>query len=156
MNYYLKDNIILKTEADLSNENCIPLTSEQIAFYLLNENVSICEILNCKLNEIVERNLEVEKEMFISIVSNNYTQMMNENFDSVLTPLAYDGFKLGYEKCSATMSWCVQKTEERITKINAIKDAQNFEELSLISCEFENKTKPYSAEELFYECMCGQ
>lgn len=156
MNYYLKDNIILKTEADLSQENCISLTSEQIDFYLLNEDASISEVLNCKLNEIIERNLEVEKQMLINIVSRNYTQMMNDNFDSVLTPLAYDGFKLGYEKCSGVMSWCVQKTEERISKINAIKNAQDFNELSSISCNFENKNKPYSAEELFYECMCEQ
>jgi hypothetical protein len=156
MNYYIYKGVILNTEADLSaKDGIIVLNEEQIQFYIDNPTATIGEIINCELVDNTPT-LEQVKAMCIEMVSRNYTAVIDDNFDSVLPPPVWDGFKNGYEKCTAVTAWVTQKSNDRCTKIQAIKDATTIEEVQAVALDFTDKVKPYPAEELFFEIMTNQ
>lgn len=55
MQYYIIKHRVQKFDTELSKDyNYQKLTSEQTAFYLLNPQASISEILNMQLNPVIE------------------------------------------------------------------------------------------------------
>ena len=153
MNYYHKKGKIYITDAVLTYD---ALTENQIQFLIDNPNASVSEVLNCQLVEPIVFSLTDYKRMKIDEVSRNHTDMTNANFDCTLTPLGFDGFKLGYPKSTAVFSWCVMQADVRSQKINSIMIATTKEEVDAVSTDFDNKIKPYTAEELFYEYLTSQ
>lgn len=153
MNYYHKQGKIYITDAVLTYD---ALTENQIQFLIDNPNASVSEVLNCQLVEQPVFNLSDYKRIKIAEVSKNHTDMTNANFDCTLAPLGFDGFKLGYPKSTAVFSWCVMQADIRSQKINSIMIATTKEEVDAVNTDFENKIKPYTAEELFYEYLTSQ
>jgi hypothetical protein len=150
MNYYIHNGIIHVTEAVL---DYTPLTEEQTLFFEANPSASGNEVLNCELYTLNVPTLEEQKAFLVSIVSNNYTTIVNSNVDATLTPLVYDGAKNGLPKCTATFNWFKQRGIERATKIQAINSATTIEDATAVDVTFTETVKPCTAEELMNEAL---
>jgi hypothetical protein len=73
MNYYVKNQKLLITEANLSTQNGFSeLNNEQIDFFSRNQNASVDEILNCQLRENSEPALDVVKREKCAMVDSIY------------------------------------------------------------------------------------
>ena len=166
MNYYIYKNNIEPLDRDVSLTNevstdyndifikpniFIQLNQEQIDWYLLNRSVTPREVYLMRFDIVIEPTLDELKVAKRKQIEDEYTRMSSSNLDVPLPPVIWDGFKLGYPKCSATVSWLLQSATERTDKIQTCIDAINREELDLIDVTPNSPIKPYEADELLYE-----
>lgn len=147
MNYYIHNGIIHVTDAEL---DFTPLTEEQIQFFIDNPTADTDEVLNCQFKQF---DFAGYKRFKIELVARNFTSMMDNNFDSVLTPLVYDSFKVGKPKATLATQWALLQADARKQKIQAITIARTKEEVDAVDCYFQNVNNPCSAEELLNESM---
>lgn len=134
MNYYVKNQKLLITEANLSTQNGFSeLNNEQIDFFSRNQNASVDEILNCQLRENSEPALDVVKREKCARVDAIYSNIYNTNFNVASAINIGFAFHAGCQKAKTATAWIVslslEKTQKKsdIMGLTTIDDVFNYD-----------------------------
>lgn len=149
MNYYVKNNKLLITEANLSNENGFSeLTYEQIDFYIKNQNASVFEVLNCKMNENYAPALDVVKKEKCSMVDSVYSNIYNTNFNVASAINIGFAFHAGCAKAKIATSWIVSLSLEKSQKKNDIMNLTTVDDVFNYNITPSSQVCPVTTDEL--------
>ena len=147
MNYYIKNNKIYITEANLGCEmGFYQMTVEQALFYETNRDASITEIINCKLD--VEIKNTISKEELEFEIYTKYEKAETNNLTPAGAIQLAEWCQMGLSKALAVRQWIVDLYNERDDKLTKIENGEYDVDLNPSQPE-----KPYSFREMKMEFL---
>lgn len=149
MNYYIKNNKLLITEANLSNQNGFSeLNVEQIDFFCKNQNASVSEILNCQLIENQEPVLDVVKREKCARVDSIYSNIYNINFNVASAINIGFAFHAGCTKAKIATAWIVSLSLEKTQKKSDIMNLTTIDDVFNYNITPSSEVCPVTTDEL--------
>jgi hypothetical protein len=150
MNFYFsKENEIRTTEADLSAEiDFLPLTQEQINFYMSHPNCSVDEVRTCHEIVINLPSLEFVKDLKIRRIEDLYTNLLNSTFNvatSICIGSAFFSDNL-MPKNDKQVLWIVMMSLEKTRKKNEVMALTTVEEVSNYDITPSYELPPYTTD----------
>lgn len=147
MNYYIKNNKIYITEANLGCEmGFYQMTVEQALFYETNSSATIDEIINCKLG-VEPKNIVSKEELEFEIYA-KYEKAETNNLTPAGAIQLAEWCQMGLPKALAVRQWIVDLYGERDEKLTKIENSE-FD----IDLNPSQPDKPYSFREMKVEFL---
>jgi hypothetical protein len=149
MNYYFYELEIKTTEAELPIEKgYIPLTPDQINFYMGNKDCTVCEVEKCKRDIVELPSIEFLKEWKVGRIEQTYTSLLNNTFNVATSICIGSAFFSDYvmPKNDKQVLWIIMMSLEKTRKKNEVMALETIEEVSNYDITPSYELPPYTTD----------
>jgi hypothetical protein len=151
MNYYFFGLEIKTTEAELPiDKGYIPLTPEQIEFYMENQDCKVCEVEKCERDIVELPSIEFLKNWKVERIEQAYTYLLNNTFNVATSICIGSAFFSGNDmpKNKETVRWIVTLSLEKTRKKNEVMALETIDEVSNYDITPSSSTPPFTTDEV--------